>query len=147
MKNLAKFFMISLISFYAVACGENQTLALDNGSINSNNTVDKTIYVYYFHTNIRCETCIAVDEHTENYLKVLFPKKMENKEITFESINIEEKGHEDLVKKYQIYGQTLLFIKGDTSIDRTNDAFMNVTTDPEKWKAQVKAQIEDLLKL
>ena len=138
--------MITMISFYAVACGGNQASVLDEVSNKSTTSTDKTIYVYYFHTNIRCETCVAVDEHTHDYLKILFSEEIKSGKIVFETINIEKKGHEDLVRKYEIWGQTLLFIKGDTAIDRTNDAFMNVTTNPEKWKQMVKTQIEELKK-
>jgi len=143
MNNLLKILMITMVSFFAVACGGNQASALEHVDNNSTALADKTLYVYYFHTNIRCETCVAVDEHTHDYLKIYFPKEIKTGKIVFETINIEEKGHEDLVKKYEIWGQTLLFIKGDTVIDRTNDAFYNVTTDPEKWKTMVKTQVED----
>ena len=146
MKNQFLFVAFIMVLSMSLSCG-NQKASSDN-KINSTTeaNADSTLYVYYFHTNIRCETCVAVDEHTHDYLKILFPEKMKSGEIVFNSFNMEEKGHEDLVKKYEIWGQTLLFIKGDIAIDRTNDAFLNVTTDPEKWKSMVKKQVEDLLK-
>ncbi len=145
MKNIVNTVILVLISFYAISCGGNQqNVSVQNAE--ANQATDQTIYVYYFHTNIRCETCIAVDEHTLNYLKVLFPEEMKNKQIVFKSINIEEKGYEDVIKKFEVWGQTLLFIKGDTAVDRTNDAFLNVTTNPEKWKSMIKEQIDDLMK-
>jgi len=144
MKNLLNTLIILMVSIYTISCsGNQQNASLKDAKLNP--AENQTIYVYYFHTNIRCETCVAVDEHTEAYLKTLFPEKVKNKQIIFESINIEEKGHEDLIKKYKVWGQTLLFIKGDTVIDRTNDAFLNVTTNPDKWKSMVKQQVEELL--
>jgi len=145
MKNILSTIMLVLISFYAISCGGNQQSTVDKKT-NANQSTDQTIYVYYFHTNIRCETCVAVDEHTQNYLKVLFPEQMKNKQIVFKSINVEDKGYEEVIKKFEVWGQTLLFIKGDKAIDRTNDAFLNVTTNPDKWKSMIKAQIDDLMK-
>ena len=144
MKNIFNTLVILMVSLYIISCGGNQQNTASKNTL-LNPSKDQTIYVYYFHTNIRCETCVAVDEHTGNYLKTLFPEEIKNKQIIFQSINIEEKGHEELVKKYEVWGQTLLFIKGDTVVDRTNDAFLNVSTNPDKWKAMVKEQVEELL--
>ncbi len=103
------------------------------------------IRVYYFHGSIRCHTCVSVDENTHQYLKELFPVKMDKGEIVFQSINIDKDERPDLVKKYQIYGQTLLFIKGDKVIDKTDDAFQYVTTNPEKWKQLVKKTVHEMI--
>ena len=145
MKKLFNTMMIVLMSFYTLSCGGNPQDARAQKMV-ADSPSDSTLYVYYFHTNIRCETCVAVDEHTQNYLNVLFPEEIKNKQIVFKSINIEEKGYEDVIKKFKVWGQTLLFIKGDKAVDRTNDAFLNVTTNPEKWKTMIKEQVEDLMK-
>ena len=49
------------------------------------------------------------------------------------------------MKKYEVWGQTLLFIKGKKVINKTNEAFMYVTTDPEKWMTTVKETVDSLL--
>ncbi len=105
---------------------------------------DTRIHVYYFHSSIRCETCIAVDEHTHQYLEELFPEEMKKGEITFRSINIDKEDATDLVKRYQIYGQTMLFVKGDEVINMTDEAFQYVLTRPGKWKRMVEETINSL---
>ncbi len=128
-----------------------------SGSPKNNNPEQKTtaenskvqpgaIRVFYFHGSIRCHTCVSVDENTHQYLQELFPVKMDKGEIVFRSVNIDKDERPDLVKKYEIYGQTLLFIKGNKVIDKTDDAFQYVTTDSEKWKQIVKQTINDLIK-
>ena len=118
----------------------NTSLTITNDSITAN-----TIQVYYFHGSIRCHTCVSVDENTFQYLKEFFPKKLATNELIFKSINIDKNEREDLIKKYEIYGQTLLFIKGDTVIDKTDEAFQYVTTNSEKWKQLVKATVNKLI--
>ncbi len=119
---------------------EQNIVTVDNDSISIN-----TILVYYFHGSIRCHTCVSVDEDTHQYIKDLFPVKLDKGNIIFKSINIDENESPDLIEKYQIYGQTLLFIKGDKIIDLTEDAFKYVTTSPEKWKQIVDDNLIDLM--
>jgi len=119
---------------------KSDTLATAIDSIDAN-----TIQVYYFHGSIRCHTCVSVDENTHQYLKDLFPQKIDEGDIIFKSINIDKNEQPDLVEKYQIYAQTLLFIKGDKVIDETEDAFKYVTTNPKKWKNLVEKITNSLL--
>ena len=119
---------------------EQDIVTVENDSISAN-----TILVYYFHGSIRCHTCVSVDENTHQYIKDLFPAKLDKGDIVFKSINIDENERPDLIEKYQIYGQTLLFIKGDKIIDLTEDAFKYVTTSPEKWKQAVDDNLIDLI--
>lgn len=143
------FSIIGITLLFSVnACNSNShsenvksdTLASVVDSIDAN-----TIQVYYFHGSIRCHTCISVDEETHQYLKDLFPRKMEEGVIIFKSINIDENERPDLINKYKIYGQTLLFIKGDKIVNTTDEAFQYVTTNPEKWKQIVEDNIDNLI--
>jgi len=139
MKRKTIFLSIIAMLITIVACNnqtakETTTDLSVKDTISDNKIAENTIQVYYFHGSIRCHTCVSVDENTHQYLKDLFPDKMENGEIIFKSINIDENESPDLVEKYQIYGQTLLFINGEKIIDETDDAFKYVITKPEKWK-------------
>jgi len=144
------FLSIVLLSLSLLfSCNKTNSKKIDNQtnvSDKSNNITEKTIQVYYFHGSIRCETCVAVDDDTHKYLKELFPEKIDKNEIIFKSINIDKEERPDLVEKYQIYGQTLLIIKGKKVIDLTDSAFQYVTTNPEKWKNTVKDVVYDLIK-
>ena len=139
-------FMVVLVATI-FSCGNSTDKKTDKKEnvISKTEISDNTIQAYYFHGSIRCHTCVSVDKNTEQYLKDLFPVKMDKGEIIFKSINIDENEMPDLVKKYQIYGQTLLFIKGNTVINLTDDAFKYVTTNPEKWKQIIEKRINDLL--
>ena len=144
------------IAFLMISCsGSNKTdstkdevaIASTHENTSVNNTTDtSTIYVYYFHGSIRCHTCVSVDEDTHKYLKEFYPEMFDNGKMIFQSLNADEDERLDLIKKYKIWGQTLLFIKGNKVVDMTEDAFMYVTTDPDKWKNIVKENMDKLLK-
>ena len=140
------FLLVALIIVAGISCN-GQTEKTNNSTKQNESVSADTIHVYYFHSNIRCKTCVAVDEHTHQLLKDLFPEQMKNGIIVFKSINVDEKGNEALIEKYKIWGQTMLFIKGDTVVDRTNDAFMNVLEEPDKWEGMVEEQVIRLLKM
>lgn len=145
MKQIFLKLSIIAILFSIYSCNSRVTNNKTETNITTGTISNNTIQVYYFHGSIRCHTCVSVDENTHQYLKDLFPEKFDKGQIIFKSINIDKGESPDLVEKYQIYGQTLLFIKGDKVIDETEDAFQYVITDPKKWKGIVEDTMYDLI--
>lgn len=136
-----------VIGFSISSCNGNENSEKKTDTQNTEHNIgENTILVYYFHGSIRCHTCVSVDEDTHKYLKEMFSDKINNGKIIFKSINIDENEKPDLIKKYEIYGQTLLFIKGDKVINKTDEAFQYVTTKPEKWEQIVETTITELIK-
>ncbi len=139
-------FAISVVlSLYSCATGNSKKVTTKNREV-SEVTNNAAIKVFYFHTNFRCETCNAVEQFTLDNLKLLYPAEFRDGKIEYQVINIEDTTHKDLVEKYEVWGQTLLFTKGDKVVDKTTDAFMHVTTNPDKWKSIVKETVDKLLR-
>ena len=140
------FLLLALIILVSCGNSKNSNSGKERSVIVGKDTVSaNAIRVYYFHGSIRCHTCVSVDEDTHQYLKELFPMQMERGEIVFRSINVDDNERPDLVKKYQIYGQTMLFVKGDKVVNLTDKAFQYVTTNPVKWRQIVKENIFNLI--
>jgi hypothetical protein len=115
-----------------------------NTSVNEEQSIATTkVEVYYFHNTRRCATCQAVESVTKETLEETYPEEMKNGEIIFQSMNIEDDENESLAKKFEISGQTLLFIKDGEKKDFTNDAFMYARSNPEKFKKKIKQFIGD----
>jgi len=113
-------------------------------NITENQIPDGKIAVYYFHNERRCVTCVAVEDVTKATLNEQYSEKMKSSDIIFESINIEDEANNTIVEKYQITGQTLLFVSGDKKVDLTNDAFMYAKDTPEKFSAKIKEAIDKI---
>lgn len=109
-------------------------------------TPGNKVEVYYFHYSRRCATCNAVEDETKHALEKHFKKQMDEGDITFLSVNVEEEGSETLTDLYQISGQTLLFVGGEETINLTDVAFMNARTKPEKFRKLVKETVLKLIK-
>jgi hypothetical protein len=100
--------------------------------------------VYYFHFTHRCATCMAVERESKKALHELYPEEMKSGDMTFVSLNLDEKTNGPLAEELKVSGQTLLIIKGDKRKDLTNTAFMYARTNPEKLKKAISEAIEKM---
>jgi hypothetical protein len=123
----------------AIACSA-QTEKKDAKTGSSNK-----IEAYYFHFTARCMTCKTVEAQAKQNVETLYPELVKQGKISFQSVNLDEESNKALAEKLQVYGQTLLIIKGDTKIILTNEGFMYAVREPEKFKAIMKEKIDPLL--
>jgi cytochrome oxidase Cu insertion factor (SCO1/SenC/PrrC family) len=141
MKKVIYLALIALFSVQLNACSTSQGQE-ENIVVNPE---DEKIEVYYFHFTRRCATCNAVEEVTKNTLNELFAEKIENEEIVFLSVNLDEDGNKEIAEKIEVSAQALIFVYGDKKIDLTNDGFMNAKNNPDKLKIKIKETINSLL--
>lgn len=128
-----------VLPFYPVQAGETT----------SSSSSDQTgkIEVYYFHFTARCITCKAVEAQTQENLTALFPDLIKQGKLSFQSVNLDDVSSEKIANKLQVDSQSLLIVKGQSKKDLTNDGFLYAKSNPEKFKAILKNQIEAFLKL
>lgn len=98
------------------------------------------VKMYYFHFNTRCETCRAVESEAQNDVQLLF-----GDDVTFKSVNLDEKEGEETGKKLGVNSQMLLIVKGDIKINLTNEGFMYALTDPDKFREIIEEKIKPLM--
>jgi hypothetical protein len=110
------------------------------------NPAAKKIEVYYFHFTRRCMTCLNVEKVSKEAVEKQYADKVKTREITFQSVNLDEKAGEAIGAKMKVEGQTLLIVSGDKRIDMTDKGFMYANDSPEKLKAEIKKVIDDMLK-
>jgi len=110
------------------------------------NPAPKKIEVYYFHFTRRCTTCNNVEKVSKEAVDQQFAEKVKAGEITFSSVNLEEKEGEALGEKLKVEGQALLIVSGDKRVDLTDKAFMYANNSPDKLKAEIKKAVEKMLK-
>jgi len=110
------------------------------------NPAAKKIDVYYFHFTRRCMTCNNVEKVSKEAVEKQYSAKVKAGEITFRSINLDEKDGEAIGAKLKVEGQTLLIVSGDKRVDLTEKGFMYANNSPEKLTAEIKKAIDDMLK-
>ncbi len=143
MKRLANVLFVLILALNMTACNTSQS---DDNSASVDNTPKVIkIEVYYFHYTRRCATCREVENVTKSILEELYPEDMKTGEITFITVNLEEENNKSLAKKYQVSGQTLLFVSGSETVILTNKGFMYARSNPDKLKEEIKKTVDDLL--
>jgi hypothetical protein len=104
------------------------------------------IEVYYFHYTRRCVTCNAVEDVTKSTLNELYADKMKNGEITFISVNLEDKDGEAIANRLKVAAQALIVVNNGKQTDLTDKGFMYAKSNPEKLKTEIKKAIDAALK-
>jgi len=111
---------------------------------------DSTTIVYYFHSNIRCETCNKLEKFTIEAVKKHFSKEIDESRIELKIINIDEVENERFIKKYDLYMQTLILSKiidGKEIKYEILDQIWDLVGNKEKYFLYIKNEINDFLKI
>lgn len=136
--------MILMAMFSGVYAFTGSTSDASSGT--SAFAVEKKVEVYYFHFTRRCMTCQNVENVSKKAVETQYPEKVKKGEITFISVNLDEKEGESIGVKYKIEGQTLIVISGANKIDLTDKGFLYANNSPEKLEAEIKKAVDSLLK-
>jgi hypothetical protein len=143
MKRVISFLILLTMGTGSYACTGNSS-SNSSGSLSVNPV--KKVEVYYFHFTRRCTTCNNVENESRKAVETLYPEQVKKGEITFQSVNLDEKDGEAIGAKYKIEGQTLIVISGDKRVDLTDKGFLYASNSPEKLKAEIKKAVDGFLK-
>ena len=103
-------------------------------------SLSSQIEVYYFHFNVRCETCRAVEAEAKADVESLYSGM-----VSFKAINLDDAASKAISDKLRISGQTLLIVKRDKQINLTNEGFLYARTNPDKLKSIIKQKVDSFL--
>lgn len=141
MKKLALLMLITF-SLPIIACS-----SFGSETTNAKTTaIAAKVEVYYFHYTRRCGTCKSVEQVTKDALNEFYGDKVKKGEITFQSVNIEEKDGEAIANKMKVAGQALIFVFNGKQVDLTDTGFMYAISNPDKLKSEIKKTIDPALK-
>jgi len=68
------------------------------------------VIAYYFHGNVRCATCRAMEAHSREALESAFAKQFENGLLVWRAVNTDVKGNEHFVEDYKLYTKALVLV-------------------------------------
>lgn len=97
--------IVSIIATLASACaiscasqGDKQPQATTDEMVNH-------IEVIYFHGNMRCITCKAIEKYARETVDSIFPDEKESGRVIFRTVNITD--NEEMADNYQASGSSL----------------------------------------
>ena len=139
---IALFMTTCLLMFYVNVVAQND----DQVTINTSNKIE----VIDFHSTNRCKTCNAIEANTKYTLEKYFADELESGEITFQTVNIDEKENYAMAEKFEAAGTSLFLnvIKDgkETQINLTNFAFLK-NKDKLAYSKELKSKINKQLKI
>jgi hypothetical protein len=143
MKRISSFLLLVIMTTSICACSGRSSTS-PNGP--SSMAPGKKVEVFYFHFTRRCATCNNVEKVSKDAVETQFAAQVKNGEISFKSVNLDEKDGEAIGAKYKIEGQTLIIISGDKRVDLTDKGFLYANDSPDKLKAEIKKAVDGFLK-
>jgi len=133
---------ISMLLFFGNTIAQNEEL--------SDAILTNKIEVIDFHSTNRCMTCNAIEANTKYTLEKYFADELKSGEITFQTINIDEKENYAMAEKFEAAGTSLFLnvIKSgkETQINLTNFAFMK-GKDKLNFSKELKSKVNKQLKI
>jgi hypothetical protein len=82
-----------------------------------NNTADdRTVIVYYFHGNKRCNTCRTIEAYTEAAVNLGFPEELHSGRLVWKAVNVDDPENEHFVQDYKLTTRTVVLV----DVDRGN---------------------------
>ena len=71
-----------------------------------------TVIVRYFHSDIRCSTCLAFEDWSKTAVE-LFPDELKNGTLKWQVINFDEPENKHYIKDYDLAEKSLVLIQED----------------------------------
>lgn len=76
----------------------------------------RTLIVYYFHGNKRCNTCRTIEEYTEAAINLGYPRELQSGRLVWKAINVDEPENGHFVQDYELTTRTVVLV----DVDRGN---------------------------
>ena len=106
------------------------------------------VTVTYFTTDVRCPSCLKIEEMTRRTVENRFAGETARGEVVFQLINTDSAGNQHYLKDYQLVSKTVVVAEFDDGVrgDWVNlqDVWLKFT-DPEDFEDYVSAAVRDLL--
>jgi hypothetical protein len=106
--------------------------------------------VYYFHPNERCPIDQSIEENARKLMQSAFARELKEGTIRFQVLNTDDKANAAIASGFDINAQALYIVHVEKNKTIKNDltefAFANGLTNPEKFRTELRDQVENALK-
>ncbi len=109
---------------------------------------NERLVVYYFHGNIRCTTCEAIESQAHQVVESDFAEQLENGEVVWKTLNYEEPASADLVAEFDVHMANVVLCRmnGDKQLNwRRLDKVWALVGDKPAFAEFVRTEIGEML--
>lgn len=119
-------------------------------TIISKNPSNLKLKVIYFHITNRCNTCYAIEKNVRLTMFTHFTSQLDSGVIDLMIVNCELPQNDQLVRKYEAYGSTLVLTSYNNGSEIKSDDISNWSFQkaniPDVFVSDLKTKIEAYLK-
>ena len=69
------------------------------------------LVAYYFHGNVRCQTCRTIEAYAEEAIKNGYPEQLASGKIEWHAVNIEQPENEHFVRDYELVTRSVVLVR------------------------------------
>lgn len=142
---MKKVLLLIAVCMSMIVCSNGKVGSGAEAPEKNNNVVE----VLYFHGKQRCATCIAIEKYTKELLAAKYGAEQRDSELVFRNVYLTQE--KALADKYEITWSSLVVVDHDADgnekpVNMTEFAFRNARHAPDKFKAGLAKQIDEMLK-
>ena len=104
------------------------------------------VVVTYYHGNMRCATCMAIEARSRAAVEQYFPKELKKGTVVWQAVNFEEPANVHFLDDYQLTTKSLVLSfqkKGqEVRYKVVNEVWTHIHGDEAQYKLFVKAEVE-----
>ena len=70
-----------------------------------------TVVAYYFHGNVRCQTCRKLEAYTSESVATSFANELADGRLQWRTVNVDKKANEHFVKDYELTSRSVVLVE------------------------------------
>lgn len=110
--------------------------------------VNDGLVVYYFHSNVRCPTCVSIETQARETVQTHFASQLSDGEVVWKIVNYEQASAKPLTEKFQLTSPVVVLARmkdGKVEDWKRLDEVWAVVGDKPAFTKYVKGEIERML--
>ena len=76
-------------------------------------TLDHKVIAYYFHGEMRCITCLAIEDQARSAIEKAFARELESGTLQWRAVNYDQPDNEHFIEKYDLAMSSLVLVHAD----------------------------------
>jgi len=123
-------------------------IARSPGATAKGRSLSDGLVVYYFHSNVRCPTCQAIESQSEETLQSEFAAQLESGEVVWKVLNYEEPAASELAAKFEIQMPVVVLARmKEGQIEDWNrlDQVWGIVGDKPAFAEYIRTEISQML--
>lgn len=119
------------------------------GAVGGSSEADEDgVIVYYFHGDMRCQTCIKLESYARQALENFFADKLSSGEMAWKPVNIDKPENKHFIKRYSLVTKAVILSEVENGSEvrwKNLDLIWEKVDDKQDYIEYIKKGIRDFL--